>query len=315
MISMPRWEQRVRAPQLLTFSLLGPSISWAADHPGRGVLLATTSGAVEVYAFDATDLPAPLTQVTSRDQGTTGAAVSRDGSTVYWFDDRSGDELGRWVAAPFDDPARTIVLLPELEPAYSSGFQPLSGGAALIGRIVGDSFELARAEPDGSGRVVHTSTDLAGVEHATPDGELALLEFPPDGDFLHPATRVVRTADGSVVAELREDLVAIRPVAFHPSDPGRVLLVHDRADRPMPMIWDTRTGEQHDVVTGLEGDVSAMWYPDGDALLVTVLDEARHRTYRLDLQTHELTLLGFPAGAIARSAALTDGSVHALISR
>ncbi len=270
---------------------------------------------MEVYAFDASALPATLTQITDRAQGTTGAAISRDGATVYWFDDSSGDELGRWVATSVSDVTTSQVLLTELDLAYPGGFVGLTGGAALVGRTVGDGLELARVEVDGSGRVVYRSTSTAAIVDATADGALALLQFDPDGDFLHPGVRVVRVADGVVQAELRQELVSISPVAFHPADSDVVLVTHERYDRPMPMLWNTATGEERDVTTGLEGDVTATWYPDGDALLVSVLADARHRTYRLDLATNALTPIDLPAGYVVRSSARADGSVHALMSR
>ena len=87
MSDQPLWERRVRAPQLTSFSLLGPPISWADDAADRGVLLANPTGRTEVFAFDAATTPAALTQITDRAQGTMGAAVSPDGSTIFWFDD------------------------------------------------------------------------------------------------------------------------------------------------------------------------------------------------------------------------------------
>ena len=86
----------MRAPQLMAFSLLGLPVQWARAESDRGVLLATVSGRTGVFAFHAKASPAELTQITDRPQGTTGAAVSQDGSTVFWFDDGAGDELGRW---------------------------------------------------------------------------------------------------------------------------------------------------------------------------------------------------------------------------
>ena len=88
MDSPPRWQQRLRAPQVKTWSLLGPPVSWARDTD-RGVLLANPSGRFEVSAFDAGERPAQLRQVTDRPQGTVGAAISPDGvMVVYQLDDR-----------------------------------------------------------------------------------------------------------------------------------------------------------------------------------------------------------------------------------
>ena len=79
---MPRWQQRLLAPQIKAWSLLGPPVSWAQDRE-RGVLLANPSGRFEVYAFDASSRPAQLRQVTDRPQGTVGCAIAPDGSIYY----------------------------------------------------------------------------------------------------------------------------------------------------------------------------------------------------------------------------------------
>ena len=97
---MPRWQQRLRAPQVKSWSLLGPSVAWAQDRE-RGVLLANPGGRFEVYGFDASSRPAQLRQVTDRPQGTVGCAIAPDGNDVFWFDDHDGDELGRWRRQPF----------------------------------------------------------------------------------------------------------------------------------------------------------------------------------------------------------------------
>ena len=95
MREMPRWEQRLRAPQLMSWSLLGRPVSWAEGESDRGVVLATLTGRTEVFAFNTKTEPAELTQNTDRPQGTCGAAVCPDGLSVLWFDDHAGDELGR----------------------------------------------------------------------------------------------------------------------------------------------------------------------------------------------------------------------------
>src|SRR3954471_3164813 len=130
----PVWEQRMRAPQLLSFSLLGPPVSWAHDHADRGVLLSTLGGRVEVFSFDASSVPAALTKVTDRPQGTLGARISPDASAVFWLDDSAGDEVGRWVRHDLQT-GTEVTVLPDLEPSYSAGLLPIAGGA-VVGRLL-----------------------------------------------------------------------------------------------------------------------------------------------------------------------------------
>lgn len=311
---MPTWERRVRAPQLATFSLLGPPVCWAATDADRGVLLANPSGRTEVYAFDASTVPATLRQVTDRPQGTLGASVSRDGSSVYWFDDQDGSEVGRWQRTGFAG-GPTTTLLPDLDPSYPAGIEPVGDGRVVVGRLVDAGFEVAVAAPDGSGGVAHRDGDPASLVDVSSDGSLALVGFAPGGDWLHLGLRVVRLADGEVVAELVRDGSNLDPVGFHPGDAGQVLLGHEPRDRLTPAVWDTGTGAVVDVDTGLPGDVTAAWDPSGDALLLTALQDARHRLFRLDRGAGSVTPVELPAGTVSASSARPDGSVHALVSR
>ena len=97
MTDLPTWEQRIRAPQLLFFSLLGRPVVWAGDTSDRGVLLANTTGRAEVYAFDVAE-PGDADPDDRPPPGTFGASVSRRPTVL--FDDRAGDEVGRWQRAP-----------------------------------------------------------------------------------------------------------------------------------------------------------------------------------------------------------------------
>ena len=319
MSDQPLWERRVRAPQLTSFSLLGPPISWADDAADRGVLLANPTGRTEVFAFDAATTPAALTQITDRAQGTMGAAVSPDGSTIFWFDDNAGDEVGRWERTGVGD-AGSVTVLPDLAPSYPGGIVPLADGRVVVGRLLDAAppanlgFELAVAGRDGSGRVVYQCEDPASLVDVSHDDELALLAVAPAGNWLRLTTRVIRLVDGSSVGELADEGRSLSPVGFHPMDAGSVLLGHERRDHATPTVWDVETGRQDDVVTSFEGDVSASWYPDGKALLLTVLHDARHRMFRFDRVTGDLAPVAGPRGTVAASSARPDGSVHLLVS-
>jgi dipeptidyl aminopeptidase/acylaminoacyl peptidase len=316
---LPVWEQRMRAPQLLTWSLLGPPVLWAGDESDPGVVLATTSGRTEVHAFDAATSPATLVQVTDRPDGTSGGTVSPDGSTAFWFDDSAGDEVGRWQRVPVGGGEGTTVL-PALAPAYPGGIVPLRDGRVAVGRLIdvapGDdvAFEVAVAGEDGDGTVVYQGTEPAELAAVSHDATLALLNVAPGGNFLRLGLRVVRLADGSVVGELFDEGLSLNAVAFDPSDSRLVLFGHERRDHSRPAVWDLESGEQSDVATGLTGDVTAQWYPDGDALLLTVLRDARHELFRYDRATGVVTPVETPRGTVHAASARPDGSVHVLVS-
>ena len=303
----------MRAPQLLSFSLLGPPVSWASDHADRGVLLSTLGGRVEVYAFDASSSPATLTKVTDRPQGTLGAAISAAGSLVYWFDDRSGDEVGRWVSHDLAT-GREVTLLPDLEATYTAGIEPLVSGA-VVGRQANTGFELAVVDADGQGRVVYSLDEPAELVDVSSDESRALVAFAPDGDWLHLGLRVIELADGAVVAEVARPGKDLQGVGFRPGDDAQVLLTHEPSDRRVPALWHTASGVIDDVEVALAGDVSAKWYPDGKALLLVVLENARHSLARFDLDSKTLTDLREADGVVPAVSARPDGSVHLLHSR
>jgi dipeptidyl aminopeptidase/acylaminoacyl peptidase len=311
---MPAWKQRMRAPQLLSFSLLGPPVAWAHDQPDRGVLLSTLGGRVEVFAFDASEPPATLTQVTRRPQGTIGAAISPDAKWVFWFDDHSGDEVGRWIRHDLSDGSE-VTMLPGLDRSYSAGIQPGANGAAVVGRIVDAGFELALADPDGSGHVVHTFDEPANLVDVSSDRSLALIGYAPDGDWLHMGLRVVRLSDGVVVAELALSGKDVQGIAFRPGYDSHVLVAHEPDDRVVPAIWNTTSGILDTIAVPLVGDVAAKWYPDGGSLLLIELIDARHSLHRIDLETQVTTTLREADGVVLAASARPDGSVHLLHSR
>jgi dipeptidyl aminopeptidase/acylaminoacyl peptidase len=299
---------------------MGPAISWAADAPEVGVLLTTSSGRPEVYTFDSSTVPALLRQVTDRPQGTEGCSISPDGRTVYWFDDDAGNELGRWQAVPAGG-GPSVTLLAGLRPAYPAGLAPLRDGRVVVGRTIDASapddngFELAIADDEGSGRVVYGCVDPAGLIDVSEDAALALIGFAPGGDWLHMAVRVVRLADGAAAAELVDAGRNLTAVGFDPRDSTRVLLGHERADFITPTLWNTATDKQSDIDTSLAGDVMAQWYPDGQALLLKVLHQARHTLYRYELSSQELAPVPAPDGSIEATKPFADGTVHVLFSR
>ena len=307
----------MRAPQLMSWSLLGRPVSWADEESNRGVVLATLTGRTEVFAFNAKTEPAELTQITDRPQGTCGAAVSPDGSSVFWFDDRAGDELGRWRRVAEDGGA---TLLSESPPAYPAGIVALSDGRVVVGRLLdvaeGEdvAFEVAVAGRDGTGSVVYQSTDPAELVDVSGDGSAALLAFAPAGNWLRMGVRVVRLSDGVVLGQLLDEGRNLVSVGFHPTNPQLVLFGHERQDSAAACVWDVVSGEQDDVVVDFPGDVAADWYPDGEALLLSVLADARHRLFRYDRAIGEVTRIETPEGTVHEASARPDGSVHVLFS-
>jgi hypothetical protein len=251
-----------------------------------------------VFEFDASSVPTSLTKVTDRPQGTMGAAISPDASAVFWFDDSAGDEVGRWQRHDLQSGAE-VTLLPDEPATYGAGIHPLPDGGAVLGRLLDEGFEIAVVDAAGSGRVAYSFGEPAFLVDATTDASLALVGFAPGGDWLHLEARVVRLSDGEVIAELAHEGKNVEAVGFHPNDPSRVLLGHEPDNRVVPMVWNTATGAWDVVVPGLDGYVSSDWSPDGAALLLTVLRDARHTLHRLDLGSGQVTSVPVPTGSVS----------------
>lgn len=309
MSSTPRWQQRLRAPQIKAWSLLGHPVSWARDRD-RGVLLANLSGRFEVYAFDASSRPAKLRQVTDRPQGTVGCAIDPDGDDVFWFDDQAGDEIGRWRRQPFDGGAETV-LLADLPPAYGSGIVARRGGSAVVGRGVDDGLELVVVAADGRGEVVYRSPEHARLVDA--DDHVAAISHPPNDDYLHPIVRVVDLSSGGIVAELEDEGLGLEPIGFSPAGDRRLLVAHSRHDRNGLLIWSPDTDVVEEVVVDVAGDVSGEWLSDAGGLLLVSSLDGRHGLWRLDLGSGSVDPLAEPHGVVDRCSPRKDGTVQALV--
>jgi dipeptidyl aminopeptidase/acylaminoacyl peptidase len=309
--SMPEWEMRFRAPRV-------GLPEWAEDAPDRSLFVSNVTGTYELYAWDRAT--GGRRQATDRPNGTTEGALSRDGEWVWWFSDTDGDEFGVWMKQPFGG-GEDIPAAPGLAPSYPAGLALGVGGIALIGRSTdedGTSVHVVR--PDGAPYEIYRHPESGGVGDLSEDGTLVVIEHTEHGDAMHSALRVVRVTDGSTVAELDDteggtrelglDCLGFAPVAGDP----RLLVGHQRADRWLPMIWDTVTGEETDLGIDLPGDVHAEWYPDGSALLVVHDFHARSEMFRHDLASGAMTPLDTPPGSVSGASARPDGTVEYLWS-
>ncbi|WP_262412795.1 S9 family peptidase [Actinacidiphila acidipaludis] len=310
--AMPEWEKRFRAPRV-------GLPEWAEDAPHRSLFVSNVTGTYELYAWDRTE--GGRRQVTDRPNGTTEGTLSRDGEWVWWFSDTDGDEFGVWMKQPFgggDD----IPAAPALAPSYPAGLALGVGGVAVVGRSTDDEGTSVHVVPADGGEPyeIYRHEESGGVGDISEDGTLVVIEHTEHGDAMHSALRVVRVADGSTVAELDDTQGGTRELGldslgFAPvTGDARLLVGHQRADRWLPMIWDTSTGEETALTIDLPGDVHAEWYPDGSALLVVHDFHARTQMFRYDLADGSLTELDTPAGSVSGATARPDGTVEYLWS-
>ncbi|MFD4661090.1 prolyl oligopeptidase family serine peptidase [Kitasatospora sp. NPDC058444] len=299
-IDQERWKARFRAARV-------GLPEWAADAPARSFHRSNASGTWEIHARD--ESTGTTRQVTHRANGTLTAAIDPAGDWLWWFADADGGEYGVWMRQPFDggddEPA-----VPGLEPAYPAGLALGSSGLAVVGGTVRGGTAIHLCVPGKSPTVLYRHEQDAWVAALSRDESLIAIGHSEAGDSRHPAVRVLRP-DGTVVADLADGPgLGVRAGSFSPS-PGEALLLveHERRGRPEPLLWDVLTGRQEEILLDLPGELTASWYPDGSALLITHTHHARHQLYRYDLAHKELTRLPTPRGVIAGAAARPDGTV------
>lgn len=312
---LPDWERRFRAPRV-------GLPDWAQDAPDRCVVIATAGGVVEVHSWDRAT--GEMVQATRRREGTSSAAIDPSGTWIWWFDDADGDEYGIWRRQPWGSgPDGEAVDATGLSAAYPSGLAIGRDGLAVVGRTDDDyGTQIHRLDHDGTTTLLYEHTEDAGVGDLSEDGSLVAIVHSEHGDSRHFALRVLRTADGSTVADLWDGPgKGVEPLGFAPvaGDP-RLLVQHERRGRGELLIWDVVSGEQHELaleVDGvpLDGEASgADWFLDGTALLVAVDHHARTRLYRHDLATGRTLPLGRPDGSVRAATTRPDDDVWMLWS-
>jgi dipeptidyl aminopeptidase/acylaminoacyl peptidase len=297
--AVPDWEKRFRAPRV---SLP----EWAEDAPDRSLYVSNVTGTFELYAWDRAT--GEHRQVTDRPNGTTDGALTPDGEEVWWFSDTDGDEFGVWMRQPFSG-GEDVAAVPGLAPSYPAGLAIGRDGTAVVGRSTDeDGTTIHVARPGEAPVEIYRHRESAGIGDISHDGSLLVIEHTEHGDAMHSALRVVKP-DGSTVAELddseggtKELGLTVLGFAPVPADP-RLLIAHQRSGRWEPMIWDPHSGGTTDLAVDLPGDVSAEWYPDGEALLISHSYQARSELHRYDIATRTLARIETPPGSVADATA------------
>jgi acetyl esterase/lipase len=292
------WRRRFRA---VSISLP----DWAIDAPDRLVHLSNESGRLEVHAWDRAT--GRRRRVTTRPEGTQRAAIDPAGESIWWFDDRRGDEHGAWRAEPFagEGPAREAA--PGVEAAYPAGLA-LGRGFAIVGTSTDAGSRLWLSTGDGPAEPLYEHREDARVAGLSRDESLISISHSEHGDSRHPALRVLDRS-GRTVADLWDGPgsgLAAGPWSPVPGD-GRLVVLRERTGPTRPAIWTPATGEVDDLHLELLGDVEATWYPDGRALLLLHSHAGRRELLRYDLGERRAEPLDVPAGTIAAAAVRPDG--------
>lgn len=313
----PSWERRFRAPRVTL-------PRWAADAPDHCAVVATSHGTVEVHSWDRGS--GALVQTTSRRQGTRLATIDAAGEWIWWFDDLDGDERGIWRRQPFGSgPHEGVEDATGLEPGYPAGLALGRGGIAVVGREDrSGGFQIhlvtggtARGETVTRPRLLYGHPASASVGCLSADEKLVAITHSEHGDSRHPAVRVLRLADGTVMGELHDGPGReVRPLEFAPLAGERRLLVrHERHGRGGLLVWDLDGDTRTEVALDEIGEVrEAHWYQDGAGLLVSVDHRARTRLYRADPDGAGLRTVGPRFGTVSSATTRPGGDVWTLWS-
>jgi len=314
----PAWEARFRAPTL-SFP------SWSRHAPDRLVLTSDETGSFQAYAWDRAS--GTRRRVTDEHVGVIYATVSADGSRAIWFADPSGDESGRWLAAPFGG-GESAELLPDAPVGWPDG---LAVGLRRVAAVIADrdGFAVYVSEQGGPAKEIMRDVDALsiggtdfhtegfGVEGLSADEDLLCVSGAQDGDNIRRRLLVLDVSTGRVVAELADGPGrGVEAYAWCPLMGDRRLLgTHEREDLARPLVWDLSTGERTDLALELPGEVLPVdWWPDGRSILVMHLYRGRPQLYRLELATGTLIEVPHPRGEVHGARVRPDGSVWMRIS-
>ena len=271
------------------------------------------TGAHQLYTWDRQ--AGTRTQITNVAIGIAVGTITPDGQHVVWFDDETGDEVGRWVVHDFGEGVNGSrrLLQPEVPAGWSAG---LAVGESRVAIGVADDDGYA-VYLDGD-RVHHheAPVDVVGLSR---DDSLLCVTHAEHGDATHPAIRVLRLDDGLAPRDLWDgpgrglDAAAFSPV----HGDQRLAFVHERSatGRLRPGIWDLATGQRTDLDDALEpaallGDVEvAGWYPDGSGLLLLHTHEGRDELLRHELDTGHTFVVAHTTGSITEARVRPDGEI------
>jgi dipeptidyl aminopeptidase/acylaminoacyl peptidase len=297
---------------------------WSPARPDRFVLCSDEEGSYQAYAWEPGSEPR---RRTDEPVGVVYATISGDGASVVWFSDPTGDETGRWLAAPFEG-GEARELLPGAPVGWPEG---LALGRELVVAVIADreGFAVHVSEDGGPAKEIHRHADHVGFSDSdfhvegfdraglSADGSAICLEVAQDGDNIHRKLLVLEPRSGAVLGELADgEGRGLSAFAWSPV-PGdrRMLFGHERDDRLRPGVWDLDSGERSDLELDLPGEaVPVDWWPDGRSILLAHVFRGRDRLYRLDLERGSLTEVAHPAGEIHGARVRPDGRVWLRVS-
>jgi dipeptidyl aminopeptidase/acylaminoacyl peptidase len=292
------WKARYRADGIWHIQL-------ACQAPSRGLVVTTTSGTGQLYAWDV--LSKALRPLTSRQEGVFSGLFSPDGRAVYYLRDEAGSEIGHYVRIPWEGGAEQD-LTPDMPPYAAISQCAVSANGAMFAFTPAEteSFPLYCLELQANGTVstpreLYRSSRL--IDDVALSGNAEMVVVATAHHARQYSLVAIDTTTGQHVGEL-SDLPegSVRAVLFSPlPDDTRLVCLTNRSGFVRPLIWDPHRAERRDVSLGaLEGDIVPLdWSLDGKRLLLLQTAQAVQHLYTYDLTTSMLMPLQHPAGSYA----------------
>lgn len=280
--------------------------------PSRCLLTSNATGTVELHTWDrATGV---TRQATARPGGTPGGFLTPDGEWVWWFSDANGNELGTWVRQPFLGGASQPAL-PGVQPGYAAGLA-LGRTVVAAGRSDRDGVEIFVARyGESSPRRAYFHSEQATVGALSRDDSLLAFGHAEHGNAERPAIRVIHLADAGwaePAAELWDGPERGLWIGTFSPVPGssQLLVFHERGGFKRPLVWDPIAGTEKRVEVDKPGEIDAVWYPDGAAILLHHEHGGRSELFRYELLTGACRPLPTAPGSIGSMQVRPDGTIE-----
>lgn len=308
------WRRRFTAP-VIRFP------AWSTARPDTIAYVSSEGGSLQVWALDRrTDERRPLT---AEPLGVEAFQVLPDGSGIAWWQDRTGDESGRWMVTPFDGGA-TTPLLDDAPEFWSEGLG-LAPGVTAIASSDELGYRVWVSHNDGPPVLVADSKRPLGIGREwekdwnglSADGSLLCIRHAeaPGADITRSALRVLSTTSGDVVSEQIDPGQHLRLSGWSPI-PGdqRISFDHERDGWWRPAVWDVAADTRTDMAPDLPGEIDVMgWWPDGSALLGINAFEGQTAVVRIDAMSGDTAILLEGGGRVTGAAVRPDGAVWARV--
>lgn len=300
------WKQRFRTP----------TIAWskiASQTPERGLVCTNKDGIYQLYAWDVPT--GDLTQLTHHSAGVVFGVISADGESVYYLDDKDGNEQGHFVRVPFVGGKATDIS-PDM-PDYASWHITESHSGNRVGFFAAAQewgFRIYVMDEQGEIIFTYENTAMSVGPDVSHDGTMVIVANNEKSGSTDLMLEAYDLASGKKLGELYDgDDVGIKPVGFVPkAGDERYLATTNKSGFARPLIWQPRTGERIDIeLSELEGEITPWdWTEDGRYILLRQLHQAEYQLYLYDLEDEKAIQLNHPSGTFSGAYFTKDGNIY-----